>query len=114
MMPFGPVNGPVIFIIFIQDMNQRWQEVETSRGMTMDAATNEKIIIDDIFSLAPTLKLALKYLRCQLEVCRAQNISLSLKTSFFFPSRIKFVGHDVCDDGNRPAQSKDNLLKIWP
>ena len=39
---------------------------------------------------------------------------LSLKKSFFFPSRVEFVGHGVCDNGNRPAQSKGNLLKTWP
>ena len=50
MMPFGPDNGPVIFIIFIHEMNQHWKEVATFRGMTIDAATNTKIIIDDILS----------------------------------------------------------------
>ena len=114
VMPFGPANGPVIFILFIHDINQLWQEVTTSLGIAIDAATNAKIMIDNIFSWAPRFKLALKYLRCQLKVCRAQNPSLGLKKSFFFPSRIEFFGHDVCDDGNRPAQSKDNLLKTWP
>ena len=27
---------------------------------------------------------------------------------------MEFVGHDVCPDGNRPAQSKFDLLKTWP
>jgi hypothetical protein len=26
----------------------------------------------------------------------------------------EFVGVDVCDDGNRPAQSKHSLIKTWP
>ena len=43
VMPFGPVNSPVIFIIFIHDMNQRWQEVATSRGIAIDVATNTKL-----------------------------------------------------------------------
>ena len=38
----------------------------------------------------------------------------SLKKSLFFPSQIKFVGHDVCEHGNRPAQSRRNLLQTWP
>ena len=67
--PFGPVNGPVIFIIFIHVMNQRWQEVATSRAISIDAATNTKIIIDDIFSWALTFELALN--RCQILVCPA-------------------------------------------
>ena len=24
------------------------------------------------------------------------------------------MGHDVCENGNRPAQSKHQLLKTWP
>ena len=67
VMTFGPgVNGPVIFIILIHDMGQCWQEVATSRGIAIDAATNTKIITDDIFSWAPTFKLAPRYLKCQL------------------------------------------------
>ena len=27
---------------------------------------------------------------------------------------MEFVGHDVCPDGNCPAQSKHSLLKPWP
>jgi hypothetical protein len=27
---------------------------------------------------------------------------------------MEFVGHDVCTDGNKPAESKHSLLKTWP
>ena len=27
---------------------------------------------------------------------------------------MEFVGHDVCTNGNRPAQSKHSLVKAWP
>ena len=43
----------------------------------------------------------------------SQNLSLSLKKYLFCPERMEFVGHDVCTDGNRPAQSKHSLLKTW-
>ena len=33
---------------------------------------------------------------------------------FFCIERMEFVGHDVCTDGNKPAQSKHSLLKTWP
>ncbi len=44
----------------------------------------------------------------------AYRLSLSLKKSFIFPKRFEFVGNDVCPDGNRPAQSKHQLLQSWP
>ena len=47
-------------------------------------------------------------------VCQAYNLSLTLRKSHFFPKRFEFVGVNVCDDGNRPAQSKFKLLDTWP
>ena len=70
--------------------------------------------MDDIFSWAPIFDDFIKYLTCQLEVCMSQNLSLSLKKCLFCQERVEFVGHDVCEDGNRPAQSKHELLKTWP
>ena len=70
--------------------------------------------MDDLFSWAPTFRQALHNLESQLLVCAPQNLSLSLKKSLFFPPRIEFVGHYVCENDNRPAQSKHNLLKTWP
>jgi hypothetical protein len=53
-------------------------------------------------------------MECQLRVCQAYCLSLSLKKSFIFPKRFEFVGNDVCPKGNRPAQSKHQLLTTWP
>ena len=78
-MPFGPVNGPVIFVIFIHDMNVTWKELAASKGVFIGAKTGTRIIVDDIFSWAPTLDDFIKYLTCQLHVCLSQNLSLSLK-----------------------------------
>ena len=47
-------------------------------------------------------------------MCLSQNLSLSLKKTLFCPERIEFVGHDVYENENRPAQSKHSLLKTWP
>ena len=49
-----------------------------------------------------------------IKVCQAYNLSLTLRKSHFFPKHFEFVGIDVCDDGNCPAQSKHMLLKTWP
>ena len=37
VMPFGPINGPVIFIVFIHDMESTWKGVATTRGIVIDA-----------------------------------------------------------------------------
>ena len=31
-----------------------------------------------------------------------------------FPEHFEFVGNDVSPDGNRPAQTKHQLLESWP
>ena len=114
VMHFGPVNGPVIFVIFIHGMDATWKEFATSRGIIIDARTGTRIIVDDIFSWAPTFDDFIKYLTCQLQVCLSQNLSLSLKTCLFCPERMESVGHDVCTNDNRQTQSKHSLLKPWP
>jgi len=53
-------------------------------------------------------------MQCQLKVCQSYNILLNLHKSLFFPKRLEFVGIDVCNNGNCPAQSKYMLLKTWP
>ncbi len=53
-------------------------------------------------------------MECQLHVCQAYRLSLSLKKSFIFPKRFEFIGNDVSPDGNRPAQTKHQLLESWP
>ena len=88
VMPFGPVNGPVIFSVFNHDMDETWRDLAMERGVVFDAATGTRIIVDDVFSWAPTFDAFIKYLICQLDVCLSQNLSLSLKKCLFFPERI--------------------------
>ena len=70
--------------------------------------------MDDVVSWSDSIVKALAYMRCQLQVCQAYNLSLKLSKSHIFPSRFEFVGVDVCADGNRPALSKHVLLQTWP
>ena len=114
VMPFGPVNGPVIFIAFMHDLDATWKQLAESQGIKIDDDTNTKIIVDDIWSWAKTYGDAFKYMECQFRVCLAQRLSLSLKKCHFFPKRVEFVGIDVSEDGNRPAMSKHELLNTWP
>jgi hypothetical protein len=80
----------------------------------IDNDTNTKIIVDNIDSWAKVLNFAIAYMECQLKVCQAYCLSLNLRKSYIFPSRLKCVGINMCADGNCPAQSKHTLLKTWP
>jgi hypothetical protein len=53
-------------------------------------------------------------MECQLRVCRAYRLLLSLKKSHIFPQCFEFVGNDVLPDGNQPAQAKHQLLESCP
>jgi hypothetical protein len=83
-------------------------------GITIGEDTNTQIIIDDIVSHGADADTSLGYMECQLKVCRAYWLSLSMKKSFIFPKQFSFVGNNVCPDGKRPAQSKHDLLSTWP
>eukprot|EP00956_Cyclotella_meneghiniana_P018528 scaffold30928_cov30-Cyclotella_meneghiniana.AAC.1 len=78
VMPFGPLNGPAIFIMFMHDMAARYNEVARSRGIGVGQHANSRLIVDDFFNYCRTFMIAIAYLRAQLDVCRAQNLSLSL------------------------------------
>ncbi len=114
VMPFGPTTGLATFINFIHDINSVWKELAQERGVPIDDDTNTKIIVNNIVRLAKLLKFALTYMECQLKICQAYHLSLSLRKSHIFPLHFEFVGIDICADDNHPAQSKHTLLRTWP
>ena len=87
------------------------KSVAASRGISINKNTNTRIIVDDILSWAQLVSTALRYMECQLLVCRSQNLSLSLKKTSVFPKKFKFVGINVSQDGNRPALNKHQLIQ---
>jgi hypothetical protein len=114
VMPFGPTNGPATFINFIHDADSIWKELAKKQGLSINDDTNTCIIVDDIISWAGSFAHLLTYMRCQLTVCRAYNLSLKLGKSHFFPRCFEFVRIDVYTNGNHPAKSKHQLLETWP
>jgi hypothetical protein len=85
VMPFGPTNSPATFINFIYDVDSQWKALATSYGVTINKETNTRIIVDDILNHGRDLNTSLKYMECQLRVCLAYHLSLSLKKSHIFP-----------------------------
>ena len=114
VMPFGPVNGPATFIIFAHDCQADWDELATSRGIDVGGSTRTKIIVDDIHSRGVDWDTSHRYFECQLDVCLRRRLSLNLKKCHLFSPRFEFVGHDIAEDGNHPAQSKFDLIRNWP
>jgi hypothetical protein len=89
-MPFRPVNGPVIFIVFILDMDYNWKAVVISRGINIALKTGTHIIVGDIYGWALDFGSFIKYLGCQLDVYLSQNLSLSLKKCLLNQSVLNF------------------------
>ena len=114
VMPFGPVNGPTIFINLMLDINQEWQQLAISKGISIDEDTNTKLIVDDVFNHAKGESNAFLYMESQLYIAARRRLSISLPKSSFFPDRVEFVGVDVGIDSNMPAKSKHELLRKWP
>ncbi len=85
VMPFGPTNGPAMFVNFIHDIDSVWKALAISKGVPVGDTTNTRIIIDDIVSWSREEELALAYIRCQLQVGQAYHLSLNLLKSHFFP-----------------------------
>ena len=113
-MPFGPINGPQMFLMFIHNMNSTWKDLAESVGMAIYDNTSTRITVNDIMSWASVLSTAMLYMECQLHVCWSQNLPLNLKRTHIFPTRMEFVGIDISQDGNRPSMSKHQLLQTWP
>ncbi len=92
-----------MFINFIYDINSVWKELAQECGVPINDNMNTKIIVNNIVSWAKVLDFAITYMECQLKICQAYRLSLNLHKSHIFPSRFKFVGINVCADGNHSA-----------
>ena len=105
-MPFGTTNGPSTFVNFIHDIDSQWKALARSLSIDIGDDTNTRVIINNIVSHGRDLLISLLYMECQLRVCLAYRLSLSLKKSFIFPIQFEFVGNDVCPKRVWPAQLK--------
>ncbi len=83
VMPFGPANGPATFITMIHDLDSVWKQLAKDLGITIGNDAYTVIIVDDIFNWTKTFPQALRYVACQLRICKAYRLTLSLKKSNF-------------------------------
>jgi hypothetical protein len=71
VMLFGPTNKPATFINFIHDIGSQLKALAKSLGVVINNNTNTNIIINNIFSWATSLGMALLYMECQLRICQS-------------------------------------------
>ena len=50
VLPFGPANGPFIFITMTLDFNNEWQALAIERGINIVKDNNTQLFIDYLFS----------------------------------------------------------------
>jgi hypothetical protein len=62
VMPFGPTNGPAIFITFIHGVNSIWKELAKQNSLPINTDMNTCIIVDDIVSWVESPTCALAYM----------------------------------------------------
>ena len=82
-MPFGPTNGPATFITMIHDLDSVWKQLAKDFGIDIGNDADTVIIVDDILNWDKTFPQALRYIVCQLRICKAYHLTLSLKIAFF-------------------------------
>ena len=114
VLPYGLVNGPTTYVIFIYDMREHWNALAKEYNVNIGQDNNTRIILDDTYMFIMIHRDGLSYLKAILEISKRYNITWKLKKCSFFPDRVEFVGHDRRPIGNSPAKSKTPLLKNWP
>ena len=87
VMPFGIVNGPTIFVIFIFDMRINWNNLAREYNIKIGPNNNTRIIIDDTYMFIETYLNEINYLRAVLEISKRYNLSWKLKKVFILPRK---------------------------
>jgi hypothetical protein len=84
VMPFGPMNGPATFITMIHNLERDWKSLAKDSGIKVGEAVDTSIIVNDILSCwAMTFPQVLRYIECQLRICKAYRLTLSIKKATF-------------------------------
>lgn len=111
-MPFGLVNGPVIFVVTTHDLKGHWDDLVREWGVGLGNFTNTIIIIHDTFIFSDDEDAIFKYVKAILEISKRYNLSWKLEKYEFFTPRFESVGIDIDDVVNQPVLSKTLLLEI--
>ena len=86
----------------MHDLDSIWKQLAVARGIDIGDDTDAKIIVNDLFDWSHQEDIASMCTECQFRAAQSQ-ISLSFHS---FPKQVEFIGHDICQDWDRPAMSK--------
>ena len=78
VMPFGPANGPAIFIAMMFNLCAKWQQFSCSCGVIINNDNDNKIIKDDLFHHTLTEDISFIYMECIFEIAARRQLFLSL------------------------------------
>ena len=116
-MPFRLVNGPVIFVVMVYDLKNYWdklaKEWDININININIEPNSIIIINNTFIYSNSFETILQYLQAILEISKRYNLSWKLEKYGFLEPQIEFVGVNIADHDNHPAQSKSSLVEMW-
>eukprot|EP00957_Ditylum_brightwellii_P012153 917909-Ditylum_brightwellii.AAC.1 len=84
-------------------LQKKWEKLATERKIT---GCGSKVIVDDVLVYGREKRNLLEYFRAVLDVLKHHRATINLKKCKWFHERCEFVGIDVGQGGNRPAQSK--------
>ena len=116
-MPMGAANSHPVFCAMMAKLQAEWdaryyQVVLNLFGQYRDEHhAGSEVIVDDVMLHAITTTLLLLYFREVLSVLKKYRVTANLKKSRFLPIKAEFVGVDVSEEGNAPAESKFPALK---
>eukprot|EP00957_Ditylum_brightwellii_P045733 3469654-Ditylum_brightwellii.AAC.1 len=82
---FGLRNCPVVFLAFMHNMQEQWEQDCEKKGIKLDLSNGSTVIMDDTFLYAVEEDIMFAIMQCV----------------------------DVNVEGNRPAQMKMGRLKTW-
>ena len=133
-MPFGPINYPGFYSDTMKKFKDEWDMIFIETLLKIGTLLNEQVtvtetyevfirdkklisgirtIIDDILLLCSNLRDILVHIECVCKFVQKYCVRFWLDKCEFLKERFEYVGHDVTEDGNCPAQSKFYLINDW-
>lgn len=107
-MPMGALNAAPVFTCMMHILQDMWQKRAEQQRLE---GTSLEVIMDDILFAVLVLEVMFAYFEILLEVLQHHCCMLKLKKCRFLAYSQEFVGIDVTDDGNFPAESKASAFQ---
>jgi len=106
-MPFGLHGAPQAFAEMIRILEDRLEKADPLAQQIL-------IYFDDCLICGSTWKEFLKLLKTFLQQLKIMNLKINLKKCQLGLPSIKWLGHDISDQGISPAKELTRTIKDWP